>query len=254
MPVSELNPNYGRGRQAPTIIYVERDNPEPTGAPNLGAAAAGSIIAVAAITAIRNNRVANAETAIQPLRDAVVDFDFDETLNKQLTTSLSGLTWIHLEAGQVVKDTSIRSIERATAASKASAVLLTPVYYVLINNGANLQIGMRATLIAHSVARDTGGSPNLSVSPDQGDGAALYTGHFTYVGNLAGATSDRNHNVALWAADRGAAFRAAVATGDVKLGDWLAADLQRSDSPKAEAGAGKVDGPTGVSAKSTAAN
>lgn len=196
------------------------------------AAAGGGGLLLALIDAgVNSVRTSKAEAAVKPLRDAVVDFDFDSMMRDDLKDSLSRLDWLHVQDVHVVKDVTPKSFDSDITGSKDQAVLLTTMDYQLSNDASALTMTLNAGLYANTDELRAL-RPGKAASPSALENA-LYRNSFRFDSAAPGSTTDRDKNIAAWGADHGAALRAALKTGASDLARRLAIDL---GGPAAAAG------------------
>jgi hypothetical protein len=211
--------------------------------PNSDAAAAGGgLIAALAAAAVNSIRTSKAETAVRPLRDALVDFDFGETLQGELKHSLSDVPWVHVGDARVI---TTENWDQVLTSSKASAVLFAQTDYHLSNDGDVLLVSTKVSLFPNedalrAVKTNDKGKSGSKTAPEH----ALYRNSLEFKTSMPGATSDRDANIAAWSANNGAAMRAALKQGATKLGMMLADDLQRppEEMPMKKIGYTKAEG------------
>lgn len=188
------------------------------------AAAGGGGLLLALIDAgVNSVRTSKAETAVKPLRDAVVDFDFDAMMRDDLKDSLSHLDWLHVHDVHVVKDVTPKGFDNELVGSKDEAVLFTTMDYQLSNDASALTITLNAGLYANSDALRAL-RPGKASSPSALENA-IYRNTFRFDAPAPSPTIDRDQNIAEWSADHGAVLRAALKKGASDLAARLAGDL-----------------------------
>src|ERR1700761_1521621 len=174
-------------------------------------------------------RAGTAESGVKPLRDAVVDMNFDSDLASQLKASLSQIAWLHLDGVRVVKEVAQKKLDGAITNSKDGAVMIAVADYHLSNDGRQLFIVVNVDLYPNSAAlapfKPAKGKPDVPTDPSN----ALYRNTFTYESDLAGPPVKREINMPAWEADHAAAFRSAMKLGVSKLGQMIAMDLQGAE-------------------------
>jgi len=213
-------------RQSEIYVYV----PPTTAGQNNGLI--GALID-AGVDAYRAN---TAETDVKSLRDAVVDMDFDRAWRDQLQTSLSNVPWTHLEGVRVVKEVPTPAVlDGVITGSKDAAVMIANSDYHLSNDGADLYIVVNVDLYAHSPALTAFKPANGDAKVVSAPANSIYRNSFMFHARAPGALGRRNVNMAAWAANHGAAFRASMDLGMKELGAMIAADVQRDDAPASEA-------------------
>jgi hypothetical protein len=213
---------------------------------NVGAAAGASFGLVGAImgavidSSVNNARTTAAEKAMKPLRDTLVGFEYDPMQRDDLKATLSGVAWLHSGDVRVNKDFGAESYENAYKAATASTVLLTGSDYHLSNDGDVLYV----TLSAYIFTKDAAAKEQKVVpgnrtkpKPNTAPEKSIYRDVLTFQTRIPGAGADRDKNIALWAADNGAAMRSVLTMASAKLAKLLADDLDRP--VKDVAGTGK---------------
>jgi hypothetical protein len=203
-------------------------------ASTVATAAGGGLLAALVDAGIDAARTHSAEEAVKPLRDAVVDYNFDETLRIDLETTVSQIDWMHLSGTRVIKDTQPPAIASAITGSKDAAVLLATSDYHLSNDASELTITLAADMFPNSAslkALKTGRAGKTASDPAN----AVYRNNFSYTAKVPGTAGDRAANITAWSADNGAALRKALNDGASELANRLANDLQSKQAAAASA-------------------
>jgi hypothetical protein len=163
---------------------------------------------------------------VKPLRDAVVDINFDHAFSTQMQSSLSAITWLHLDAVRVMKEAAPKTIDQAITGSKDGAVIIAVTDYHLSNDGRQLFITANVDLYSNSASlaqfKPAKGKPDTPSASSN----SLYRNTFTFESDVPGPPAKREANMVVWTANDGAAFRAAMKLGVTKLGDMIAMDIQ----------------------------
>ncbi len=197
-------------------------------ASNVSAAAGGGLIAALIDAGVDAVRTKKAETAVTPLRDALVDYNFDDGFRDNLKDGLASLGWLHVDTVHVVKMVTSDSLDADLKGSKDAAVLFLTTDYNLDNDGNVLTVTLYATLFPNSDPLRSyvkgGTSKPLTAMTN-----TIYHDTLVFRHPLDGATDNRDANIAKWAADKGAMMREALNDAGKRLGQKLAQDLGRSD-------------------------
>jgi len=235
VPVHEAFPPTARDSVASTEVVVPIKQGEiyvfvPDS--QVAAAGGGGLLLALVDVGVNSVRTSKAEAAVRPLRDAVVDFNFDDTLKSELKTSLSFDPWLHVDGVRVIKEATNASEDTALAAAKASAVLFTTADYQLSNDAQELTITLSAALFANN---DTllAARPRAKSGPRSALGNSLYHNTLMFTMEVPSPSQDRDHNIASWSAQNGAVMRGALKLGARKLAAMLASDLQGPDADAA---------------------
>jgi hypothetical protein len=206
-------------RQSEIYVFV----PIATGGAGFG------LIGALIDAGIDSARTSNAEKAVTPLRNALVDYSFETTFQEQLKDSLSQVPWLHASGFGVVRDISNDGLERAISASKASSVLFVVADYRLSNDGDVLLVTLEVALMPNNEQLKA----LIPGKPDTKNTAslvnALYRNRILFEAHV-NSTGDRDKNVAEWSANNGSAARAALKMAAKKLTPILAEDIQRAES------------------------
>jgi hypothetical protein len=198
---------------------------------NVAVATGGGLLGALIDAGINSVRTSNAETAVKPLRDALVDYHFDAAMQAAVKSELGQIPWIHAEDYRVLRDITANSTDGALAGSKDSAVLFVTADYRLSNDGDVLDITTVASLFPKSdvlaaLKKTQGGS-----GPKTALANSIYHNTFVFEATLPGATQDRDQNIAAWSANNGAEMRNLLDQGAKAIAEMVAADLQGGDQP-----------------------
>lgn len=206
-------------RQSEIYVFV----PMATGGAGFG------LIGALVDAGIDSTRTSKAEAAVTPLRNAMVDYSFDNALQDELKTSLAQIAWIHSGNFSVARDITNDGLGKALAASKASSVLFVLADYHLSNDGDALLVTFAAALMPNN-------DQLRALIPGKRDAKtsvalvnALYRNRFVFEAHVK-AMGDRDRNIAEWSANNGAAGRAALTMAARKIVPLLVEDIQRAET------------------------
>lgn len=208
-------------RQSEIYVFVPNSQ--------VAAAAGGGLIPALIDVAVNSVRTSKAETAVKPLRNVLVDVDFDSMLKNDIHAALTQTGWMHVNDVRVIKDVSKEGLDRAYAGSRAQAVLVANADYQLSNDADVFTVKIVAQLYSKDpalVGLKQGAKASQSLDPKN----ALYRNTLTFESRIAGATSDRDANIALLSREQGAAMRSLLKMGSAKISNMLAADLEPAES------------------------
>ncbi len=192
---------------------------------NAGAVSGGGLLGVLIDVTIDNIRTGKAEKAVKPLRDSLVGFDFDAATRGALNAHLAQVTWMHAGNARVLKEVTNDRLDAALTESTASATLFTIVDYHLSNDSDDLLVTVHAFMFPNSDALKALVNKPSSSKVKSALANAIYRNVIVYETRLDDATSDRDHNIALWSARNGAAAREALTEGLDKVSGILASDI-----------------------------
>jgi hypothetical protein len=163
------------------------------------------------------------------LRNALVDFSFDNSLQSELKISLAQLAWMHLGNFSVVRDVNYNDLGKSLAATKAESELFVVADYHLNNDGD----AMLVTLLPALMPNDDQLRALIPGKRDDDLKAsrvnALYRNKLTFEAHV-NSTGDRDSNIAEWSAGNGSAARAALTMAVKKLIPAMLEDIQRAET------------------------
>ena len=160
-------------RQGEIYVFVPQTNSAGQGL--LGVAIAAGVDAV---------RTSNAEQAVKPLRDAIIDLNFDDLLREDLKASMSQVQWLHVNDVKVIKDVATASLDGAITDSKAGAVLMADADYHLSTDGGTLYIIINANLFPNSPVLTPPKAPDADSKPKSDRNNAIYRNAFMFEARL----------------------------------------------------------------------
>lgn len=226
-------------KQSEIYIYVP-----PANANAGGGGLIGALVATAVAATIDNVRTSHAETAVKPLRNAILDFNFDETFQTELKRSVSQIGWMHVDSARTIKDVVPVNLDAAIVGSKDGAVLLAVTDYHLSTDGAQLFVVTNVALYPNNdalKALNPAGNPSAARSDPAN---AVYHNAFMFQARVPDASNDRDANIAAWSANSGEPMRLALKRAAAKIADLMSADLQGQEDgkqgPDAKDGSGGV--------------
>src|SRR5688572_7316143 len=107
---------------------------------NVSAALGGGLIGALIDSSVNSSRASDAEGTVRPLRDALLGFDFDDTLKQDLARELASVQWLAASGVRVNKDVSNKAIDGILAKSEAGAVLFVTADYNLSADFSKLHV------------------------------------------------------------------------------------------------------------------
>ncbi len=206
------------------VIAIPVSTAGASGAASMGLL--GALVGSLVDAGIDAGNATAAETSVKPLRNAMVDFSFDDTLNADMQSRITQAAWVNPGGYRVIKEVTPQNLEKVLKDSKASTLLFTSASYSLNFNADHLSITMVSRLLPNT--------PELkALLPEKFDPKAsqitsaneLYRNTFIFDTAVVGATTNRDANIVLWSANNGAAMRDALKLGSAKLTEMLVADL-----------------------------
>lgn len=202
--------------------------------PGLGILLAGVCggVAGAMDATVNSERAKAADETIRPLKDQIVDVQFDTMMKDAVTKALKDVASISLSGVVVTKTVDDKAYEEAFRASKANGVMFVNVDYHISKDFSELEVSVRGLLYPRSeAARTTAGLPAALPSAN---GAALvlqnsaYRADVFYHFKLPVKSAESAALVATWSADNARLLRTGLQNGTTAVARFLAEDLQRA--------------------------
>jgi hypothetical protein len=155
------------------------------------AGAIGAIIGAIVDSRVNQNRTDAAETGVTPLRNALIDYDFDHRALQATQATLAKMPGFDSTKVAFSKDGTKDHLLRMIDQSGSSQFLVAKYAYALSPNFSQIVVSMAADIYPKEV-KDGSLSDRVSTRD------ALYTERFWYVESLPHAGKDLNQNAQLW--------------------------------------------------------
>jgi hypothetical protein len=219
-------------KQSEIYVFVPRSR--------VGAATGGGLIGALIDAGVDAHRAHTATDSVKLLRDATVDYNFDQKLTADLQQSLGQVPWLKVGGVRVMKDIAPDNLTTAIKDSKQSAVLFVGGDYQLSNDGSTLTVTLMAHMFANSDAlRKFRPTKTANERYLFHPGNAIYRAKFVQTAGTSGTGHDRDANIQLWAANNGKPLRDALDKAVDDLTRQLTEDIQSDSSAPWQAKSGK---------------
>jgi hypothetical protein len=217
----------------------------------LAAACGGALGAVDA--QVNATRAKAAEESVRPLKDRLVDLDFDAHMQASVKRSLEMVPGMQYAGIVVTKTVNNKAYEQRFRASTANAVMFVNVDYHLTTDFSTLEASVRGLIYPRGPAARTAVGQSIALPSGPNEAVlqvkdTVYRSTIFYQAKLPVPAADIAQNVAAWNANDGRLVRAAMQDGIAQLGRLIADDLQRKSGIDASAPA-SVDVGNGLKAR-----
>lgn len=184
--------------------------------------------------AVNSSRAKKADEQIRPLKDTIIDVQFDQLMIDATKLALNAVPDLPLKSVSVTKQVDEKSYEALYKASAANSVMFINLDYQLNKDFSALIISTRETMFPLSAAaKKSAGQPENS--SNDGKPLALeksiYRSQIFYEYALPAKAATIEENVELWKANNASLLRAGLNNGTAQISKLLAEDLQRTPSP-----------------------
>jgi len=181
-------------------------------------ATGGGLIPALIDAGVDQHRAKKAEELIQPIRAALMDYDFGRCLTEKIESELKSRAWMKINNVRVSGDISKKGYEKAFADSEASAILFVTTRYFLSPNLIVLTVSNEAKLYPKK-----GGK-----SVDLRDGNCIYKNLLFFEDSIDTRPSSKEEVIHCWADDEGFLTRQALDAASVGLARMIVIDLDTS--------------------------
>ncbi len=221
-PDGTMSPYQARESISSTTVLVPINQSEiyvDVPASQVSRATGGGLLPALIDATVDSVKASNAAKDLKPLRDSVVDYDFDRVLVGEFQKSLSAKPWLHLQNVKALKDTNTSSVKQARDKAGEDAVLVATTNYHLANDGGSLWIEVHASLYLKPAIA-------TKIMPTNSPTSALWNKTLWVSYSLPGASKLRADNIHTWAADNGTRLRRSLNAGAVKAAELLARGVE----------------------------
>lgn len=203
-------PNYyiddvARNQIGSTQVIVNIPQKEITAeidASNVAAAGGGGLLLALVDVAVESSRANTAEELIQPIKDSLIETDFQAIFMEALHTELAAAPWLNVSNTTLIIDPAENHVESHYRASNAEAVLFIDASYAL---GANFD-SMKGYAVLSMLPKtntlkqysEKAGSKKSKSSATHRDNL-IYRDSITVNRPLNTVTDDKEVNAANWA-------------------------------------------------------
>jgi hypothetical protein len=188
----------------------------------VAAAGGGGLLLALVDVAVNKSRADDAEAAIAPIKNALLDYDFPKQLRVALEEELRRLAWINLQSLRTVSSPDTKKIDGEVAASAATAVLVIRTTYSLTSDFSFIKV--KAAVTGYPKTEELSAIAKQA-RPDT-DPPLLYRNDFSVMNGMGQRKSDRPTAAKAWAENNGKAARDALGQAASDLAKRIAADLE----------------------------
>lgn len=204
---------------------------------NLTAAAGGGLLFALIDAGVNQSRANSAERDISPVKDALLDFDFNKEMTAALAAEFEEVEWVNNERISVITEMTDANYDDHFRKSPSDAVMfvnldysLTPDFTKLMVNAQSMMFPKSAKLRAlqQEIYSDTTELNNPNKANRTLLANSLYRNTFSYVAVLSNPPNDKGEAAAVWAADNGALIKQRMSDGVVAIAKLIMSDAVKT--------------------------
>jgi len=199
------------------------------------AAACGGV-AGAMDASINASRAKAADETIRPLKDQIVDMQFDQMMNNAVAGALQNVPGMSVTSVVVTKTVEDKAYEETFRASKSNGVMFVNVDYHLTKDFSTLEVSARGLLYPRSVSARTSAGLPTDLPPAPQPALALqntaYRANVFYHVKLPVKAAEPGAYIAAWQADNAVLLRNGLENGTAEVARLLSEDIQRAPEVK----------------------
>lgn len=185
-------------------------------------AGGGGLLLALLDIAVEKSRAGDAEAAITPVKNALIDYDFAKQLQASLEAELRQLSWLNLADVRTEASPDVTKVAESPDRTSASVVLVISVRYTLSPDFSRMRVKATATGYPKTVELV---ALAKNARPDT-DPSMLYRNDFLVEKALVGAYSDPAARGKAWGAEGGKLAREALNSATAELASRIAKDLE----------------------------
>ncbi len=189
----------------------------------------------AADASVNAERAKTADEMIRPLKDQLVDVNFDQQMHISLQQSLASVPDMQIDGIAVTKTVNDKAYTELFKASKSNAVMFVNVDYHLMADFSTLELSARGLLFPNQTNATTGAGSAAAGNANESALAlknASYRSSIFYRAKLLTPGQEAGQNIAAWQADNGRLLHAALNDGIEQTSRLLSENLQRKHDTK----------------------
>jgi hypothetical protein len=166
---------------------------------NVAAAGGGGLLLALVDVGIEQHRATVAETAVAPLRNALIGFDFDSEVQSQTKATLNSLDWFGAQRFSFAKELTSQSRANDMAHAQTKQVAFFDYDYGVSIDFDAIELHLTVTV-----------ADKQAVAQNEAANKLPYQQKHKVVIPLRGAAKDKDENVRHWAADNAALAKRAL--------------------------------------------
>ncbi|OGW29845.1 MAG: hypothetical protein A2X59_13100 [Nitrospirae bacterium GWC2_42_7] len=213
-------------------IYAEIDKSK------VSMATGGGLIAALIDSAVDHSRAKKAEASIMPIKNSLVDFDFGNTLKKEIQNSVKSVTWLNV--GQINLEGMLteENSDRCFVNASASAILLVQPSYYFSSDFKSFKIASSVHLLPKSESLQKYKTESDERPADLEN--AIYKNVLTYQEEVV-KEGEKEENLQYWTEDKSIQVKTALSDGIKELARMIAIDINRTDLPDQSSKGEKIE-------------
>lgn len=191
----------------------------------------GGLIGALIQAGVDSNNASTAEEAIKPLRNALLDYNFDDNIRGQLQSELSKAQWLNAGNYKIVKEVTTDNLDRLLVASTSSGVLFATTNYNLNWSSDAVTVNITPHLFPKTAELSALVQKPEKSGPKTSSVNAIYRNVLSFRDRAPNVTDVRETNMKIWEANSAAAMRTSLNFGAAKLAELLVTDLNEPLAP-----------------------
>ncbi|RZF24877.1 hypothetical protein EVC45_36320 [Paraburkholderia sp. UYCP14C] len=191
---------------------------------NLTVIAGGGLLFALIDAAVEKSRASDAEDTVKPIREALIDYDFERNALDAVKQATAKVNWLAVNGTVFTKEATNDNFAKLMDDSAASQIMYNNFDYVFSSDFKTLRVGLRTTILP----RTSPSTPDQKATERLADKNAVYYNKWVYAVTLPSPGNDKRANAQLWAENQGALARDALNKGIDRVTQDLISDLENS--------------------------
>ncbi len=195
---------------------------------NVSMAMGGGLIGALIDASIEKSRATDAEALIQPIRNHLLNYKFEEEIHQELTQVLKNTSWFNMKSLKLVQGENDKQLEQLLSSTSSEAVgIIKPTYALVLKFSA---LKVRIELSLYPASQSTKNQENQ----EEKEIIPLYKTIVEHLYSLPNSMQNQEENAKLWAANQGQQIKLGLGESIKESIKKLNSELQNPSKEKKE--------------------
>ena len=189
----------------------------------MGVMMGGGLLAALIDSAVDHSSAKKAESSVQPIRDALIDYDFGQVLLNEVQNGISSIEWIHVDDVALRNDLLDERADDCYLESDASNVMFIQTKYYFFNDFDNLVVVSNVYVLPKSEILKNY-REDIADEPSDLDNC-IYKNIFTYTETTPEEIDTKEDAIHYWSVENATATRTALENGAQNIVEQIVTDI-----------------------------
>lgn len=189
----------------------------------MGVVMGGGLLAALIDSAVDHSSAKKAESSVQPIRDALIDYNFGQVFLNEVQNGISSIEWIRVDDVALRNDLLDERADDCYLESDASDVMFIQTKYYFFNDYENLIVVSNVYVLPKSEILKNY-REDASDEPSDLDNC-IYKNIFTYTETTPEEIDTKEDAIHYWSVENATATRTALENGAQNIVEQIVTDL-----------------------------